>query len=74
MPDTPDFTAIARQTLGASFPNGRTAEALAICDAFAEQLRLIWNARGAADIATVNAAYLTAPLDHVTGAIRSLDR
>jgi len=53
MPETPDFHSIARQTLGASFANGRTAEALAICDAFAEQLRLIWNARGAADRAAV---------------------
>ena len=82
MPETPDFKSIARETLGHSFTNGRTADALAICDAFAEQLRQVWNARGAADLVKIEAELsslmgVTASGPYVKNldrAIRSVDR
>jgi hypothetical protein len=44
-------------------------------EAIAEQLRQVWNARGAADLAKVEAADATAePLPDVLDAIRGLDR
>jgi hypothetical protein len=70
MPETPDFDQIARQAInGSEFHIKRVAE----------QLRLVWNARGAADVTKVEAmlAYdgtsrigLDAMLDQ---AIRTLD-
>lgn len=70
MPETPDFRQMARdltwtEDYGAS-PIG----------AIEEQLRLVWNARGAADIAKLEAAFdgvqpSMKTLDH---ALRSLDR
>ena len=47
MPESPDFEQIARRTVGDNFGTSPNYMAVAV----AEQLRLVWNARGAADIA-----------------------
>jgi hypothetical protein len=44
MPESPDFDEIARQFMDRTFLHGRP-----LPQDIAEQLRLIWNARGAAD-------------------------
>ncbi len=52
MPESPDLEAIARRLSGV-WGNTRTAQPMA--ESIAEQLRLIWNARGAADIVKLEA-------------------
>lgn len=54
MADTPDFEAIA-DTLAAGFgyPRASSGNGGIVSRNIAEQLRLIWNARGAADIAKI---------------------
>lgn len=71
MPETPDFDQIA----------ARTGVATISCPAVAEQLRLVWNARGAADLATIEATITyalsaSAPglVSYLDRALRSLDR
>lgn len=76
MPDPLDFNEIAVRVLvdlDTLTDDTDTRQAMAIV---AEQLRLAWNARGAADIAKVEAAFegpqpSMKTLDH---ALRSLDR
>jgi hypothetical protein len=67
MPETPDFNQIARQY----FIDYRGDP----IGPLAEQLRLIWNARGAADIAKIDAEWreglAAAAIDR---ALRTLDR
>ena len=70
----PDFDQMAHDICQRIWGNDILESTPAVTLMLADQLRQVWNARGAADIATVKAAYLTAPLDHVIGAIRSLDR
>ena len=48
MPETPDFDQIARQLAL------DTGETLALVRKIVEQLRQVWNARGAADIAKLD--------------------
>lgn len=72
MPETPDFLAIARDVFMRDEP----------IPAMAEQLRLIWNARGAADVTKLEAELsslmgVTAAGPYVKNldrALRSLDR
>jgi hypothetical protein len=81
MPETPDFEQIARELVPAIgpeelFPYRNTVAAVA------EQFRLIWNARGAADIMKLEADLsammgVTAAGPYVKNldrALRSLDR
>ena len=65
MPETPDFDQIARQAIsGSEFHIRRVAE----------QLRQVWNARGAADVAQVNASLLTGNVPTLVEKLRRLDR
>jgi hypothetical protein len=43
-----------------------------VCHEIAEQLRLVWNARGAADIEALKTDFVAE--DYELGCIRSLDR
>lgn len=65
MPETPDFTQIARRIVKLR----ADLEDEDMRDQIAEQLRLAWNARGAADMRT-----LEGPVGEIVDAIRSLDR
>ncbi len=75
MPETPDFDQIARTILEAS--DGEPGEGR-----IAEQLRLVWNARGAADIAKIETelSMLMGPttagpyVKNLDRALRTLDR
>jgi len=78
MPEPPDFDQIARATM-AGFTDEVTIREMA------EQLRQVWNARGASDIATFDTAVAEQletreaqrtdlDLNAVVRAIRSLDR
>lgn len=81
--NVPDFTAIAERTLCDAVIVGRTnrTDALTIAENIAEQLRLMWNARGAADLADMGPiiAKLADTMDpdnakeFVADTIRSLD-
>jgi hypothetical protein len=70
MPESPDFEQIARVLLDAS--DGEPGETR-----IAEQLRLVWNARGAADVEAVTdftwSQHLPVP-SHLMRTIRALDR
>jgi hypothetical protein len=77
MPETPDFESIALNALGlvslSEDPLVETGRAVMV-ERIAEQLRLAWNARGAADIARLDSA-----LSAVMGAlarpyVKNLDR
>jgi hypothetical protein len=67
MPETPDFDAIATriyfEATGATLLMGEDIAPIV------EQLRLVWNARGEADMRE-----LAAPVSAIVDAIRSLDR
>ncbi len=68
MPDTPNFALIAREIASTS-----TARDGAV-DAIADQLRAIWNARGAADLATIEtelAQIGVKATEHLRGALGS---
>jgi len=80
VPDTPDFDQLARRLfalldLRAEDENTISAQV----DVAAEQLRLVWNARGAADLETIKEAdqgkgrVLAFQLD-LDRALRTLDR
>lgn len=56
MPDAPDFNQIARDCIEAMRLTGADMDT-DTADGVAEQLRLIWNARGTADIALVEREY-----------------
>jgi hypothetical protein len=64
MPESPDFDEVARRIIGWAVLTQTDAAA-----DVADQLRLIWNARGEADMRT-----LEAPIGEIVDAIRSLDR
>jgi hypothetical protein len=67
MPDTPDFDELARR-----FASAFDVEIHLV----AEQLRQFWNARGAADVAKIAAAFdgQQPSLEALHQALRSLDR
>ena len=74
MPESPDFDQIARRIAEWTCePTDRTLNDQVV--EVTEQLRLIWNARGAADIAMIEAEWrdglAAAAIDR---ALRSLDR
>jgi hypothetical protein len=79
MPETPDFESIAQRLLAEVLDPADPQKPKNIV-AIAEQLRLVWNARGAADIAKMEVTLYAdgtsrtgfdKMLDH---ALRSLDR
>jgi len=79
MPETPDFDHIATSLLRAIEKAGGSDRPVASTRAIADQLRQVWNARGAADIAKVEE--VDAELDGgelfaagLTHALRTLDR
>jgi hypothetical protein len=79
MPEPPDFEQIARSmitTIVTDDASHRLAIEGALAD-FAEQLRLVWNARGAADITQIEDArgfLVRSNADALQSKIRSLDR
>lgn len=72
MSETPDFEKITERialrtgAFQATLPD--------VVAEVAEQLRQVWNARGAADIAKVEEVYSHASLKAMESALRSLDR
>ena len=79
MPETPNFAHIARQIV--SKLASPEARGRADVDAIADQLRAIWNARGAADLQTIESELAqigvkaTAHLrDTLGSALQALDR
>ena len=84
MPDTPDFETLARQLVESAFdedtgPVGPPVTydnwRQTLSRAIAAQLRLVWNARGAADITTLESE-LTSLMGATAGAsyVKNLDR
>jgi hypothetical protein len=78
MPETPDFAQIAHHIVDVAYTDdGQTVRDVkaVLRAAIAEQLRLVWNARGAADLATIETE-LTALMGSMTAApfIKNLDR
>lgn len=71
MPESPDFERLARR-IAIYFSPAASGEALDPHEA----LRQVWNARGAADLAKIDALELTMPLSlkSLDRALRSLDR
>lgn len=65
MPETPDFKQMARRMID-------LVKVLSV-EEIAAQLRLVWNARGAADMAMIEDGYVGELLD-VRDALRTLDR
>jgi len=82
MPETPDFEAIARAALDRWGRDDAPIQRALIVEDIAAQLRLIWNARGAADVTKLEAELsalmgVTASGPYVKNldrAIRALDR
>jgi hypothetical protein len=84
MPETPAFQQIAHRIVDVAYTDdGQARDVKAALEAgIAAQLRVVWNARGAADLATIEAA-LTAlmgatpagpVLKQLDRALRQLDR
>ena len=85
MPETPDFEQIAHHIVDVAYTDdGQTVRDVkaALRAGIAEQLRLVWNARGAADVATIETeltammgATAAGPLiKNLDRAVRQLDR
>lgn len=80
MPDAPRFEAVAAQIVAmVTDPASAVVSDAAKTAAVAMELRLIWNARGAADIAKLEDEIqrvwtMTEPAGHLTRALRALDR
>ena len=76
MPDTPDFDQIAcrlHETVGCD--HGTDAETVAAQVAMiVEQLRQVWNARGAADLEAIDAHVTYDMGGHVEGSRRGIER
>jgi hypothetical protein len=83
MPEPPDFdfyqlanemTARLYETVdGVARPRTTGQTILMTRDWYVEQLRLVWNARGAADLATIEAALAVQP-PSILDQLRRLDR
>jgi len=56
MPETPDFEKLARAVVPFCLGVKDSDDVVEACRLVAEQLRQVWNARGAADIVKVAAA------------------
>jgi hypothetical protein len=83
MPESPDFDAIARASITRwGFDEEEPLQRSLMIEDFAEQLRQVWNARGAVDIATVEAELSTMMgwtaagpyVKNLDRALRTLDR
>jgi hypothetical protein len=84
MPQTPDFEQIARHIVDVAYTDdGQVRDVkAALLAGIAEQLRLVWNARGASDLATIETeltalmgATAAGPLvKNLDRALRRLDR
>jgi hypothetical protein len=74
MPESPDFDQIARTIIGAPEDNIRPRAIHDVHILIIEQLRLVWNARGAADITKLEAELPGAVTKRLDAALRSLDR
>jgi len=93
MPETPDFESIARRLIVLVDPNGAEEDENPVDDlhrqaianqlaAVVEQVRLVWNARGAADIAKLQTelsmlmgSTMAGPyVSNLDRALRTLDR
>lgn len=71
MPESPDFDRIARDHV----PGAPSDPLWSVnVQAIAEQLRLVWNARGAADIAKIEAELSGPYVKNLDHALRTLDR
>jgi hypothetical protein len=70
MPDTPDFDQLARTVVPFCLGIKTSNDVVEACGIVAAQLRLVWNARGAADIARLEALDVMVSAD----TLRSLDR
>jgi hypothetical protein len=75
MPETPDFDQIATRWI-AEWRTGKGLGEVTLETLVAEQLRLVWNARGAADLAKIDLEFAddTLTLKSLDRALRSLDR
>jgi hypothetical protein len=73
MPETPDFEQMAHAIASSVLPV-QGATFILHREHIAEQLRFIWNARGAADIATIDAALPGASVKTLDALLRLLDR
>ena len=73
LPESPHFERLAGDLLRAWLASDRDHASVG---AVAEQLRLVWNARGAADLAKIEAMQVAQPLSMkgLDRALRSLDR
>jgi hypothetical protein len=82
MPETPDFDQIARDVLPFCLGVKDSNDVPEACGLIAEQLRLVWNARGAADItkleqelSTLMGSMMAGPyVKNLARALRTLDR
>jgi len=80
MPETPDFDQIARDLLeGLGIDEGEHPLAggwlrATRASQIAQQLRLIWNARGAADLALIEHSFPGTHTKTLERGLRSLDR
>lgn len=75
MPETPNFEQIARRLVDSLDGDARDQfDDDAFVLRIAEQLRLVWNARGAADIAKIGFAFMERTLKSFDRELRSLDR
>lgn len=72
MPESPDFDQMAL-AIADRFGQDEESMPRAVAD-IAEQLRQVWNARGAADIAKLETAVPGASTKVLAVALRSLDR
>lgn len=72
MPETPDFDQIAKSLL-LQVAKDLVQTSLAR-NHVVEQLRVVWNARGAADIAALEAGLPGASMKTLVGVLRLLDR
>lgn len=72
MPE-PDFDRIANEIMDAVHVDGDSDLDEKILKV-SQQLRQVWNARGAADIHQVNASLLTGNVPKLVDALRTLDR
>jgi len=73
MPETPDFDQIASKWI-AEWRTGKGLGEVTLETLVAEQLRLVWNARGAADLALIENSFPGTHTKTLDRALRSLDR
>jgi hypothetical protein len=72
MPESPDFDEIGRVLADEAGYSGDDV-ARRVAASISQQLRLVWNARGAADLAAFRAIGNSSPQD-IVRALRTLDR